>query len=162
MQLAWEFQRPMAVRAQLSDHKSFGLLHNSAVRAGIYTGVCLATVLTLWLILANRVPFFESFAVWRNMGAALLFALFALAPALRFYRSPESLLVSCLVAWTILTIMYRLLCVFFSLLGDKYSAWHIFMLGAVVYLIAATLSWIGTLIWRARQADISHSKHHVS
>jgi hypothetical protein len=152
----------MTVRATLSKDNSFGLLRNSAVRAGIYTGVCLAAVLTLWLVLANRVPILDSFAVGRNMGAAVIFALFALTPAVRFYRSPGSLLVSCIIAWTILTVMYRLLCMFFSLLGEKYSARHVFMLGAVVYLIAATLSWIGTIIWRARETGISHSNHHVS
>jgi hypothetical protein len=152
----------MAVRTPLSEHNALGLLRNSAVRAGIYTGVCLAAVLTLWLVLANRVPFLDSFAVGRNMGAAVIFALFALTPAVRFYRSPGSLLASCLIAWGMLTIMYRLLCMFFSLLGEKFSAWHIFMLGAVVYLIAATLSWIGTIIWRTREADISHSNHPLS
>jgi hypothetical protein len=36
------------------------------------------------------------------------------------------------------------------------------MLGAVVYMILTTLSWIGTFIWRARAAHISHPRHHVS
>jgi len=152
----------MAVGANVSKQKSLPLLRIPAVRTGIYTGVCLATVLTLWLVLANRVPFFESFAVGRNIGAAGLFALFALVPALRFYRSPGSLLVSSLIAWTILTVMYRVLCMFFSLLEAKWSAGHVFVLGAVVYLIAATLSWIGTIIWRCREADVSHSNHHLS
>jgi hypothetical protein len=29
------------------------------------------------------------------------------------------------------------------------------MLGAVIYLIAATVSWIGTCIWKARSAHLS-------
>jgi hypothetical protein len=33
------------------------------------------------------------------------------------------------------------------------------VLGAVVYLLGATISWIGTIIWRVRAADISHPHH---
>jgi len=47
----------------------------------------------------------------------------------------------------------------FVLLNERYSAFHVFVLGAVVYLICATLSWIGTIIWRVRSADISQLHH---
>jgi hypothetical protein len=33
------------------------------------------------------------------------------------------------------------------------------MLGAVTYFIFATLSWVGTIIWKVRANDISHSQH---
>jgi hypothetical protein len=36
------------------------------------------------------------------------------------------------------------------------------MLGFVVYMILATLSWIGRLIWRARERDLSHPNNQVS
>jgi hypothetical protein len=29
----------------------------------------------------------------------------------------------------------------------------------VIYLICATLSWIGTIIWRARMTDGTHTHH---
>jgi hypothetical protein len=36
------------------------------------------------------------------------------------------------------------------------------MLGAVVYMIVTTLSWIVATIWRAREAHASHPNHHAS
>jgi hypothetical protein len=151
----------MPVRAHLSEYGWLTIFGDAAVRTGIYTGTSLGLTFSLWIILANRVPFLERFALQRNMAAAVLLGLLAVIPVLRFYRNPGKLLTSCLVGWTVLTFFYRLLCAFFGLLSDKYSTLHIFMLGAVLYMIAATLSWIGTVIWRVRETHGSHSNHHA-
>jgi hypothetical protein len=134
-------------------------LRNVPVRVGIYTGICLSLVFAMWLVLANRVPLLERLALGRNIIAVVGLVLFASLPILRFYRSPGDLMVSGLLAWTLLSITYRLLCMVFVLLDEKYSAFHVFVLGAVVYLIFATLSWIGMIIWKVRSADISHPHH---
>lgn len=152
----------MPVRAHLPGEGWLLVLRNAAVRTGIYIGVCLAFVFTAWLVLANRVPFLERFALERTLAAVALFGFFAIVPIIRFYRLPGALLLSSLIAWTILSLTYRVLCMFFSLLSDKKGATHVFMLGAVVYLIATTLSWLGTFIWRVRETHISHSNHHAS
>jgi hypothetical protein len=151
----------MPVRAHLSGYKWLTMFGDAAVRTGIYTGTCLGLTFSMWIILANRMPFLERFALQRNMAAAVLLGLLAVIPVLRFYRYPGKLLISSLVGWTILTFFYRLLCAFFGLLSDKYSTLHIFMLGAVLYMIAATVSWIGTVIWRVRGTHGSHSNHHA-
>jgi hypothetical protein len=134
-------------------------LRNVPVRVGIYTGICLSLVFAMWLVLANRVPLLERLALGRNIIAVVGLVLFASLPILRFYRSPGDLMVSGLLAWTLLSITYRLLCMVFVLLDEKYSAFHVFVLGAVVYLIFATVSWIGMIIWKVRSADISHPHH---
>jgi Na+/glutamate symporter len=134
-------------------------LRNVPVRVGIYTGVCLSIVLAMGLVLANRVPLLERVALERNIIAGVCLALVASLPILKFYRSPWELLVSGLLAWTLLSITYRLLCMVFVLLNDRYSAFHVFVLGAVVYLICATLSWIGIIIWKVRSEDISRLHH---
>jgi hypothetical protein len=36
------------------------------------------------------------------------------------------------------------------------------MLGFLLYMILATLSWIGMLIWRVREHHISHPNNRVS
>jgi hypothetical protein len=36
------------------------------------------------------------------------------------------------------------------------------MLGAVLYMLVVTLSWIWTIIQRARASDGSHPNHHPS
>jgi hypothetical protein len=134
-------------------------LRNVPVRVGIYTGICLSIVFLLWVVLANRVPLLEPLAMWRNIAAVVILVFFATLPMLRFYRSPGELMVSGLVAWMLLSITYRVLCMVFVLLDEKYSAFHVFVLGAVVYLLGATISWIGTIIWRVRASDISHPHH---
>ena len=114
---------------------------------GIYVGVCLSLVLTAWLIVANRVPVLERFAWERNLAFMVAVALFAALPVLRFLRSPGSLLLSGLIAWTLLSLVYRGHCIYFSALSHRMGAFHLFMLGSVFYLFAAVLSWIGTVIW---------------
>jgi hypothetical protein len=152
----------MPVTAHLPGYRWFHVFKNVAVRMGVYVGVCLSLVLSAWIFVANRLPFLERFALERNLAAAVVLGLLAVIPVLRFLRSPGNLLASSLVAWTIFSLTYRLLCIFFALLGEKYSALQIFMLGFVVYMILATLSWIGTLIWQVRGRHITHPNNHVS
>ena len=113
-------------------------------------------VLVAWVFAANRAPALERFALERNVVAAMALGLFAGIPVLRFWRLPGPLLASGLIAWSALALTYRLLCVVFWGLAERYSAVHIFTLGAVLYMIVATLCWIGTCIWRARESNISH------
>lgn len=152
----------MPISAHLPGYGWFQVFKNLAVRVGVYIGVCLSLVLTSWIFVANRVPFLERFALERNLAGAALLGLLAVVPVLRFLRSPGNLLASSLIAWTLFSLTYRLLCIFFDFLGLKYSAFQIFMLGFVVYMILATLSWIGTLIWGVRERDLSHPNNHVS
>jgi hypothetical protein len=112
-----------------------------------------------WVIVANRFPFLESLAFARNAGAVGLLLMIASVPVLRFYREPGEMLVSSLLGWTLLTLTFRLLCFKFELLDITYSAFEIFTMGAIAYLIVATLAWIGTIIRRARASHISHIHH---
>jgi uncharacterized membrane protein YvlD (DUF360 family) len=151
----------MTVRDQFPAHELAHVVHNVGVRLGIYTGVTLSIGFVVWLYLANRVPTLEPFAMQRNMIAATVLGVIAALPVLRFLRAPGNLLVSSLIAWGIFTLVYRALCVIFAALSDRYSTPQIFTLGAVVYMVLATLSWVGTCIWRVRHPHISHSNHHV-
>lgn len=149
----------MPESVHLPGYRWLMFLRNVPVRMGIYTGICLSLVFAMWLVLANRVPLLERLALERNIIAVVGLVFFASLPILRFYRSPGDLMVSGLLAWTLLSMTYRLLCMVFVLLDQKYSAFHVFVLGALVYLICATLSWIGMIIWKVRSADISHPHH---
>jgi len=138
-------------------YRWFRVFRNRPIRIGAYTGVCLSLVLVAWILIANRVPFLEPFARQRNLLAALLLILIAAMPAVRFLRSPGDLLVSGLLGWSLLTLSYRILTFFFSLLEEYYSALHVFVVGAVSYLLFATLSWIGMIVWRARAEQGTHT-----
>ena len=144
---------------KLPGYRWFQFLRNPSIRMGIYTGAALSLVFSAWVIVANRISVLEPFALARNIGAIAALCFFASLPTLRFFRSPGKMLVSGLVGWTMLSFTYRILCAVFVLLQDRYSAFHVFVLGAVVYLICATVSWIGTIIWRARMAHGTHTHH---
>lgn len=152
----------MPVGPHLPGYQWFHVFRNVAVRMGVYVGVSLSLVLGAWIFAANRLPFLERFALERNLTAAAALGFLFLLPVLRFLRSPGNLLASGLISWVIFSLTYRLLCMFFEMLGDKYSASQVLMLGFVVYMILATFSWIGTMIWRARASNVSHPKNHVS
>lgn len=145
----------IAVRAHLPGYGRLHVFKNAAIRTGVYSGVGSSMVLVAWLVVANRAPSLEPFALERNLAAAVTLGLFAAVPVIRFLRLPGPLLASGLLAWSITALTYRLLGVYFWGLSARYSAVHLFTLGVIVYMIFATLSWIGTCISRARESDVS-------
>ena len=137
-------------------YRRFRFFRNAPIRVGLYTGVWLSVVFVAWVVIANRAPFLEPLAQQRNVIATLLLALIAAMPVMRFLRSPGELLISGLVAWSVLALAYRILSLEFVLLQAYYSTFHVCVLGAVAYLLFATLSWIGMIVWRAREAQGTH------
>jgi hypothetical protein len=152
----------MFVRPQSHMPQEFRVLRNSAVRIGLLAGAGLSLAFSGWIYLANRVLIFNRISIERNLAAAAIMAVLAFIPVLSFFREPASLLVSSLISWSILTVTYWALSIFFSALRDWYSTFEVFMLGAVLYLIAATISWIGRCIWKARSAHFEHPHHRAS
>lgn len=150
----------MPVISKLPGFRWFSFLKNPSVRMGLYSGICLSLIFSAWILIANRAPFLDPFAMERNVAAVALLVFFASLPVLRFYRSPSELLRSGLLAWSLLTLTYYISGFAFALLEQYYSAFHIFVLGAVCYLIFATLSWIGRIIWRVRATTHGSHMHH--
>jgi ABC-type multidrug transport system permease subunit len=96
-------------------------------------------------------------------AASAVLTLLAAVPVLRFRRMPGNLLASGLIAWFFFSLWYRVLCFFYHNLGDPpHSTFHVFMMGSVVYLILTTLSWIGTIVRRARAAHSSQPNRPMS
>jgi hypothetical protein len=152
----------MSVRAHLPAYGSFHVFRNASVRTGVYVGVVLSMVFSGWVIVANRVPVLDRFALVRNLAAVAVLGLIAVIPVLRFWRMPGNLLASSLVAWLLFSLAYRVLCMRFAGLAERFSAVQIFVLGAVLYMLVVTLSWIWTIIRRARASHVSHPNHHPS
>ena len=152
----------MLVRPHLPGYSWFYIFRNAAIRTGVYVGVCLTLVFTAWLVIANHAPFLERFAQERLIAAAAVFGLLAAVPLFRFLRLPGHLLASSLLGWLIFSLSYRALCLIYRGLSNRLSAVHVFVLGAVVYMILTTLCWVVGVIWRAREAHESHPNHHAS
>ena len=149
----------MPVTGKASVEDRLGFLRAASVRLGIFAGVALSVVSIGWVVIANRVPSLAGLATERNMVAVVLLAICAAAPAIRFLRSPAELLQSGLLAWGIFTLTYRVLCSIFVRLDENYSTFHVFVMGAICYLVLATLSWVGTIVWRVRATDHSQLNH---
>lgn len=152
----------MLARPQTQAPPEFHAFRNSAVRIGLLVGGGLSWAFSGWIYLANRVPIFDRISVGRNLAAAAIMGVLAFLPVLSFFRSPANLLASSLISWSILTATYWLLGLFFSALREWYSTFEVFMLGAVLYLIAATICWIGACIWKARSARFEPPHHRAS
>jgi hypothetical protein len=150
---------------QFSRHSSVTVLAappNIAVRTGVYCGVALSAAFIAWIFVANRAPFLDAFALERNLTAVILLCLIAMIPVLRFLLAPAKLWISSLIAWAIFSVTYALLSAYFAGLREHFGAFQVFMLGAVLYMIVATISWLGNIIWRARAARAAHPRHSAS
>jgi hypothetical protein len=133
-----------------------------SLRTGLLIGAGLSLVFLAWLFIANRIPALEDFALIRNAVGGALMIILMILPVITYARFPGRLLISGLSAWTLFALCYRLMEQFFELLESRVGAFHLFILGAVLYLGAAVLSWI-TLVWlstRHSATRVHHGKIH--
>jgi hypothetical protein len=149
----------MLTRPQIRAHQPFHIFKDSAARTGVVVGVGLSLALSAWIYVANSLPIFNNISMERNLAATAIIGFLAFLPVLRFFREPGNLLISSLLAWSIFSLTYRTLSLFFWTLSDWYSTFQVFAIGAVLYLIAATLSWLGACIWKARAAHFPPPRH---
>lgn len=167
----------MSLRAHLSGYGEASL-RNPAIRMGLCIGATLSAIFMAWVVVANRMPALEGFAMQRNVAAEAALGFFALLPVIRFMRRPGRLLISGVVAWSLLSLAYWATSLHFVGLAERWSTFEIFTKGGLGYLIAATLAWVGTCAWRVKSlksrrvsspidrplqpSHISHSNHYTS
>jgi hypothetical protein len=75
---------------------------------------------------------------------------------------PAKLGISGLLAWAIFSVTYAIFSAYFTGLREHFSAFQLFVLGAVLYMLVATISWVGNIIWRTRAARAAHPRHSPS
>jgi hypothetical protein len=150
----------MTFAAHLPGYRIYDALKDSAFRIGVYIGLCLFGVFGVWVVMANKFPVFERVALGRNVLAVAVVGLFAAVPIVRFRKRPGSLLGAGLIAWTVFSFLYRLSCLYFTGLALWHSAWQVLVAGVLLYLIAATLTWIVGLILRVRASHSATGQNH--
>lgn len=150
----------MTFAARLPGYKIYDAWKDSAFRIGVYIGFCLFGVFGVWVVVANRFPAFERVALARNVLAVAAVGLFAAIPIVRFRKRPGSLLCAGLIAWTVFSFLYRLSCLYFTGLSVWHSAWQVLVAGVLLYLIAATLTWIVGLVLRVRASHSAGRQNH--
>jgi hypothetical protein len=128
-----------------------GSFWNPAFNLGVLLGVFFSGLGLTWLLLANRMPYLDQFASERNLALAIAFGLLSLVPICRFMKSPGRSFLSSITAWTILTATYFVTELHFPGLGTRLSAFHLFVLGGMVFGLLAALAWVANLVIALRQ-----------
>jgi hypothetical protein len=123
---------------------------------GALEGVLLSMILTAWLLIANRVPYFDNFASVRNAIAVGALFLTGLIPVARFRNSPKDVLPAGALGLGMACLCYWAWTVYFEELADRMGASQIFVMGLVAYALAAVLLWVGSMIRSARH------HHHLA
>ncbi|HXN24133.1 MAG TPA: hypothetical protein VOA41_15435 [Candidatus Dormibacteraeota bacterium] len=150
------------ISSPLSRRSRHSWARTPSLRTGLLIGAGLSLVFVAWLFIANRIPALEDFALIRNAVAGSLMMILMILPVITYVRFPGRLLTSGLSAWTLFALCYRLMEQFFELLESRVGAFHLFMLGAVLYLGAAVLSWITLVCLSTRHSGtrVHHGKIH--
>jgi hypothetical protein len=104
-----------------------------------------------WLLLANRVAYFDQFALERNLSLAVVFVALGLVPTGRFLKSPGNSLLCGITAWAIFTATYSATELCFQGLATRLSAFHLFVLGSVILGLLAAFAWVMNLIIALRR-----------
>jgi predicted membrane channel-forming protein YqfA (hemolysin III family) len=122
---------------------------------GVISGACLAALAVAWLLVANRAPSMGRFTFERDLVAGTLIGVFILLPVFRFLKSPGRIFFSGVVAWSILALTYQVMEIPFQRLDSRLGAFHLFVLGAVVFGLLAVLDWVALLLLAARQRPVT-------
>lgn len=149
----------MMTQSELPGSQWLGWLRNPTLRFGVLVGGYLTAILFASLLLANRVPLLERFANFRNALCFLTFALAASLPLWRWRHSATKLFISGVTGWLIFSVMYWLVGVYFLQLHSRFRRpIHAFLLGAVLYGLAAVVVWVIEMVSHARTRPIAASR----
>lgn len=130
-----------------------------ALKTGLYTGALLAVVMFVALIVTNRIPSLERYALERNTVFYGLFFILMLVPVLRFLNSPLQMFSSAMIAWVIFVAAYNLAGIYFRNLFEVLrTPFEVLIEGAVVYGLCAAGSWVAEMILHARHHPIMHGR----
>lgn len=160
-----------AARAEAAAEKATQVLTGEkSASPALWTGVCIGALLNLSmigaLVAANRFPKLEPYALERNAISYSLFVLLTLIPVLRFLRRPKQMFVAGIIGWVLFAAGYDIAGFFFRNLYDVLrTPLEVLIEGAVLYGVAAVLSWVLRMILHARRHSIAprrRSEHHAA
>jgi hypothetical protein len=128
---------------------------------GVVVGVFLSGMAVAWVLVANRAPSLEHFAWERNLAAVIGAGLLLLVPVFRFLKSPGRIFLSGVIAWAILSLTYSVMGGSFPRLEERLGVFHLFMLGAVVVALLATIVWVTQMVLLARQQTVIAARRRL-
>lgn len=138
-------------------------MRSFTLRVGVLTGLYLTAVMVISVLAATRVGFLEPYADVRNGVAYAAFGFVLLIPIGCFLRAPIKLFAAGICGWAILTVNYALMGLFFVHLHDRLgkTPFHMFILGALVYGVAAVMSWVAGMVLSLREQPIAATRRRM-
>jgi hypothetical protein len=129
------------------------------IRTGAAEGVLLSGIITTWLLIANRVPYFDRFASLRNAAAIAALFLVGLIPIAKFRNSAKDVLPAGAIGLGMACLCYWAWTVYFEGLADRMGAFQIFVMGIVLYTLASVILWVASMIRSARHHHQLQMQH---
>ena len=127
------------------------MMHHPCLKLGALVGVSLAATGAAWVLIANDAPSLQRFAWVRDLTASLAFGALMLVPLFSFVKAPARIFLSGIIAWVVFTTAYGAMEVSFPQPEDRLGAFHLFMVGAVIFGLMASVAWVALMIFLARQ-----------
>jgi hypothetical protein len=139
-----------------------GQFRHPCALLGIAVGMGLAAVAVAWLLVANRDLSVNRFAVDRNLAAAALMGMWMLVPVFAFLKHPPRIFFSGIIAWTVLTAAYSVMSFRFNDLDSRLGVFHLFVLGALAYALAAAFVWVLHIALMPRRQPLMPERRRLS
>jgi hypothetical protein len=136
---------------------------NAVVRTGITAGGLLIVMMLAALIVTNRIPALEAYALERNAISYILFFLVMLIPVLRFLNQPLKLFAAAMISWTTFAAGYDVTGMVFKNLFDELHRTPLEALleGMVIYGICAVAVWVVAMVLHARRHPVTEAGHRA-
>lgn len=126
----------------------WSVLQSPVIHTGLFAGVVLIGVMVGSLVIANRMPWLDSFASLRNLAFYAVFGLVMSIPIARYLGSPWRIFTAGMTAWSLFAGAYACATMFFENLINRLNitAFHLLMLGALIYGVISAMIWVGSSI----------------
>jgi hypothetical protein len=139
-----------------TEHPAHVHVARPVLWTGLYTGALLMIVTLGALVVANRIPGLEKYALERNGASYTLFTIIMMIPVLRFLNRPLQLFASAMIGWVIFVVAYDFSGMYFpNLFQILRTPFQALIEGAIIYGVCAVGSWVGEMALHARRHTIA-------
>ena len=127
-----------------------------AFSTGLYSGALLTLVMLASLVVADRIPGIERYALERNGISYILFLAVMAYPVCRFRNRPIQMFVAGMTGWVMFAAAYNLSGWYFrNLFQVLRTPLEALVEGTIVYGVCAVIAWVGMMALHARHHTIA-------
>jgi nitrate/nitrite transporter NarK len=127
-----------------------------AFSTGLYCGALLTLVMLASLVVADRIPGIERYALERNGISYALFLVVMVYPVCRFRNRPLQIFIAGMTGWVMFAAAYNLSGFYFrNLFQVLRTPLEALVEGTIVYGVCAVIAWVGMMAMHARHHTIA-------